>query len=42
MVARIGRDTVLSPGAKADILLDPAGVHLFDKTTTNAIAREGE
>jgi multiple sugar transport system ATP-binding protein len=42
IVARIGRDTMLSPGAKMDILLDPTGVHLFDKTTTNAISREGE
>jgi multiple sugar transport system ATP-binding protein len=41
IVARIGRDTLLSPGAKTDILLDPAGLHLFDKTTTNAITREG-
>jgi multiple sugar transport system ATP-binding protein len=42
IVARIGRDTMLSTGAKTDILLDPAGVHLFDKTTKNAIPREGQ
>jgi multiple sugar transport system ATP-binding protein len=41
VVARVGRDTLLSPGAKTDILLDPAGLHLFDKTTTIAIAPGG-
>jgi multiple sugar transport system ATP-binding protein len=41
IVARIGRDTLLSPGAKTDILLDPAGLHLFDKATTNAITQGG-
>jgi multiple sugar transport system ATP-binding protein len=42
VVARIGRDTVLSAGAKTDILLDPAGLHLFDSITTNAITWGGE
>jgi multiple sugar transport system ATP-binding protein len=41
IVARVGRDTHLSPGAKTDVLLDPAGLHLFDKTTTKAITQEG-
>jgi multiple sugar transport system ATP-binding protein len=40
VVARVGRDTRLSPGAKTDIFIDPAGLHLFDKTTTNAITQE--
>jgi multiple sugar transport system ATP-binding protein len=40
IVARVGRDTLLPPGAKTDIFLDPAGLHLFDKTTTNAITQE--
>lgn len=42
IVARFARDTFLAAGARTDILLDPAGVHLFDPMTTNAISREGE
>ena len=38
VIARIGRDTDLRPGAAAAIALDTAAVHLFDPATTRAIA----
>ncbi|MCC6471864.1 MAG: sn-glycerol-3-phosphate ABC transporter ATP-binding protein UgpC [Alphaproteobacteria bacterium] len=37
LVARIGRDTALRSGDRAEVALDGAQVHLFDPATTRAI-----
>ena len=39
IVARVGRDTGLRAGGTASVALDPNALHLFDSTTTKAIAR---
>ncbi|HUN45678.1 MAG TPA: ATP-binding cassette domain-containing protein [Stellaceae bacterium] len=39
VIARSGRETRLRPGERATILLDSAAAHLFDATTTRAVAR---
>jgi multiple sugar transport system ATP-binding protein len=39
IIARVGRDTGLRMGGAASIALDPNALHLFDPTTTKAIAR---
>jgi multiple sugar transport system ATP-binding protein len=38
LIARIGRDTELRNGDRLDIALDTAAIHLFDPSTTQAIA----
>ena len=38
LVARIGRDTALRSGDRHEVALDAAELHLFDPTTTRAIA----
>jgi multiple sugar transport system ATP-binding protein len=37
IIARVGRDTLLHPGATADIWFDTSAIHLFDQTTTRAL-----
>jgi multiple sugar transport system ATP-binding protein len=39
VIARSGRESRLRPGATPSLLLDTAAMHLFDTTTTRAIAR---
>jgi len=39
LIARVGRETTFRIGDRAAVALDPAAVHLFDPTTTKAIAR---
>jgi multiple sugar transport system ATP-binding protein len=39
VIARIGRNTALRPGAEADLFLDTAEIHLFDPKSTKAISR---
>ncbi len=39
VIARSGRETRLRPGETTTIMLDSAATHLFDATTTRAIAR---
>jgi multiple sugar transport system ATP-binding protein len=40
LIARVGRDTALTSGARATLALDPAAIHLFDPATTKAVNRE--
>jgi multiple sugar transport system ATP-binding protein len=40
VIARIGRDTALRSGSEAVIGLDTAAIHLFESSTTRAIANE--
>ena len=38
IIARVGRDTALAPGDRVELFVDLGAVHLFDPTTTRAIA----